>query len=57
MLHGLTVDIEGKIWMTDVGLHQAFKFDPAGHELLTLGVALKPGSDDAHLCKPTHVSM
>ena len=56
MPHGLTVDFEGNIWVTDVGLHQALKFDPAGRQLMALGFALEPGSDDLHLCKPTHVS-
>lgn len=56
MPHGLTVDFDGNIWVTDVGLHQAIKFDQQGNELLTLGTRLQPGSDSTHLCKPTHVS-
>ena len=27
MPHGLTVDSHGKVWITDVGLHQVLKFD------------------------------
>ena len=27
MPHGLEVDREGNIWVTDAGLHQVFKFD------------------------------
>lgn len=27
MPHGLTIDNENKIWVTDVGLHQVMKFD------------------------------
>lgn len=27
MPHGLYVDFEGKVWVTDVGLHQVMKFD------------------------------
>ncbi len=57
MPHGLTVDFEGNVWVTDVGLHQAIKFDQQGNQLLTLGKRLEPGSDSAHLCKPTHVSL
>lgn len=40
MPHGLTLDKDDNIWVTDVGLHQVFKF-PAGYKdgqpLLTLG--------------------
>ena len=57
MPHGLTVDFEGNVWVTDVGLHQAIKFDQQGNQLLALGKRLQPGSDSAHLCKPTHVSL
>ncbi len=57
MPHGLTVDFEGNVWVTDVGLHQAIKFDQRGNQLLALGKRLEPGSDSAHLCKPTHVSL
>lgn len=56
MPHGLTVDMNGNIWVTDVGLHQALKFSPQGKQLLSLGTALEPGDDDDHFCKPTHVS-
>ena len=57
MPHGLNVDFEGNVWVTDVGLHQAIKFDQQGNQLLVLGKRLEPGSDSAHLCKPTHVSL
>lgn len=40
--HGLTVDGEGNYWMTDVALHQVFKFSEEGKEpLLTLGKRYK----------------
>ncbi|KAA6418001.1 MAG: peptidylglycine alpha-amidating monooxygenase [Trebouxia sp. A1-2] len=57
MPHGLTVDFEGNVWVTDVGLHQAIKFDQQGNQLLVLGKRLEPGSDSVHLCKPTHVAV
>lgn len=56
MPHGLTVDTEGNVWVTDVGLHQAFKYSPKGKELLVLGEALVPGNGETQFCKPTHVS-
>ena len=54
MPHMVTVDQWGFVWLTDVGLHQVFKFDPAGQLLLTLGQRLQPGSG-ASFCKPTQV--
>ncbi|KAG7165205.1 peptidyl-alpha-hydroxyglycine alpha-amidating lyase 2-like [Homarus americanus] len=56
--HGITVDDKGNTWLTDVGLHQVFKFAPESEEPeLTLGEAQVPGSDDRHLCKPTNVAV
>jgi peptidylamidoglycolate lyase len=57
MPHGLTVDHEGNLWLTDVGLHQVFKFTPEGQLLLTLGERGKPGSDRAHFNLPTDVAV
>ena len=56
MPHGLTVDPEGNVWVTDVGLQQAFKFSPSGELLQSLGQQLEPGSAEDQFCKPTHVS-
>nr|XP_053650445.1 peptidyl-glycine alpha-amidating monooxygenase A-like isoform X1 [Cherax quadricarinatus]XP_053650446.1 peptidyl-glycine alpha-amidating monooxygenase A-like isoform X1 [Cherax quadricarinatus] len=60
MPHGLTLDKEDNIWVTDVGLHQVFKF-PAGYghgqPLLTLGTRFESGSDNTHFCKPTGVAV
>ncbi|XP_050701944.1 peptidyl-glycine alpha-amidating monooxygenase B-like isoform X1 [Eriocheir sinensis] len=60
MPHGLTLDKDNNIWVTDVGLHQVFKF-PAGYgdgkPLLTLGTRFQPGSDNTHFCKPTGVAV
>ena len=56
MPHGLTVDPEGNIWVTDVGLQQALKFSPSGKLLQSLGQQLEPGSTEGQFCKPTHVS-
>lgn len=55
--HGLTVDINNNVWVTDVALHQIFKFPQGGGKaLLTLGVSFVPGNDDNHFCKPTAVA-
>lgn len=57
--HGLTVDNEGNIWITDVAMHQVFKFRPnsLSKPVLTLGVAFQPGTDHRHFCKPSDVAV
>merc|ERR1712083_268146 len=54
MPHGLDIDGEGNIWVTDVGLHQVMKF-PAGatKPSLVLGEKFEPGSKPGQFCKPT----
>lgn len=56
--HGLTIDDKGNYWLTDVGMHQVFKFSGDKFELLlTLGQKFQPGSSDYHFCKPTDVAV
>lgn len=58
MPHGLTIDADGNVWITDVALHQVFKFGPKGQMLLlTLGVKFVPGHKGGHFCKPTSVAV
>ena len=57
MPHGLTVDSENNIWVTDVGLHQIFKFDQEGKLLMTLGEAEVSGNDSTHFNLPTDVAV
>ncbi len=57
MPHGLTVDHEGNLWLTDVGLHQVLKCTPEGKVLLTLGEAGVSGADHAHFNLPTDVAV
>ncbi|MCE3282198.1 MAG: hypothetical protein K0Q66_935, partial [Chitinophagaceae bacterium] len=57
MPHGLTVDKENNIWVTDVALHQVFKFSYEGVLLLKLGVAGEPGNDALHFDMPTDVAI
>lgn len=57
MPHGLTIDGEDNIWLTDVGLHQVFKFDRAGNLLMTVGERGVPGEDEAHFNMPTDVAI
>jgi len=57
MPHGLTVDKQNNIWLTDVGLHQIFKFSHDGNLLMKLGVAKVPGNDSIHFNLPTDIAV
>jgi peptidylamidoglycolate lyase len=57
MPHGLTVDHQDNVWVTDVLLHQIFKFSPDGELLLALGQARVPGADRTHFNLPTDVAV
>ena len=60
--HGLHVDDDGNVWVTDslgneAGTkgHQVIKFSPEGEVLLTLGQAGQPGSGSVQLNEPCDV--
>ncbi|MGD1105320.1 MAG: peptidyl-alpha-hydroxyglycine alpha-amidating lyase family protein [Terriglobia bacterium] len=55
--HGLRVDDRDNIWVTDVDLHQVFKFSHDGTLRMSLGVAGTPGWDHQHFNKPTDVAL
>ena len=56
--HGLTIDRENNIWLTDVDTQLAYKLDPSGKEiLLTVGTNAERGHDLDHLCRPTEVAV
>ncbi len=57
MPHGLEIDKENNIWVTDVALHQIFKFSSDGTLLLTLGEAEVAGNDGEHFNLPTDVAV
>lgn len=57
MPHGLTVDKDNNVWVTDVGLHQVFKFNHAGKLLMKVGEAKVPGNDGTHFNRPTDVAV
>jgi peptidylamidoglycolate lyase len=57
MPHGLTVDSANNVWLTDVGLHQVFKFGSSGKLLMKLGVAGEAGDDQTHFNQPTDVAI
>ena len=62
--HGIFVDAEGNVWMTDaVGFgeqpegwgHIVVKFSPAGEVLMVLGEKGVPGEDETHFRMPSDV--
>lgn len=55
--HGLTIDQNDNIWLTDVKLQQIFKFSHEGKLLMTLGEKNIPGKDDKHFDQPTDVGV
>lgn len=64
MPHGLTIDDQDNLWVTDVALHQVFKFPPLVNlndssikPLLTLGERFVNGKDESHFCKPSGVAV
>ena len=70
--HGLHVDSEGNVWVTDAATtpavamaakggvkagHQVFKFSPEGRVLMTFGEAGVAGSDEKHFRSPSSVAV
>lgn len=56
MPHGLSIDPQGKVWITDVAREQVFRFSPDGALELTLGERGVTGSDPRHFGRPTDVA-
>lgn len=57
MPHGLKVDKDNNIWLTDVGLNQVFKFSHDGKLLLKFGEARIAGNDSLHFDQPTDIAI
>lgn len=53
--HGLRIDREDNVWVTDIGAHRVLKFDPRGKLLLALGTG-QPGAGDDQFNKPTDIA-
>ena len=53
--HGLRVDRDDNVWVTDIGDHRVYKFDRSGKLLLALGTG-KPGADNDQFNKPTDIA-
>jgi peptidylamidoglycolate lyase len=55
--HGLAVDRQDNVWVTDDLGHQVFKFSNDGKLLMTLGARKVPGEDENHFNGPTRVAI
>lgn len=57
MPHGLTVDHEDNLWLTDLAYQQVYKYSADGNLLLTIGEKGVSGSDQYHFNRPTAVAV
>jgi peptidylamidoglycolate lyase len=57
MPHGLSVDKENNVWVTDVGSQQIHKFSHDGELVLSIGEAGVLGKDKTHFALPTDLSI
>ena len=57
--HGLTIDHEGRFWVTDVAMHQVFRFDSVDdtEPSLTLGTRFMHGDSLENFCQPASVAV
>ena len=55
--HGLTVDSQDNVWLTDTVHHQVFKFSHDGKLLMTLGAQGVPGLGGKHFNGPTDLAV
>ena len=55
--HQIRFQRDGNLWITDVALHVARKFDPSGKLLLTIGTPGEAGDDEKHLNQPTDIAI
>ena len=53
--HGLRIDRDDNVWVTDVGGHRVYRFDPSGKLLLALGTG-QPGTANDQFDKPTDIA-
>ncbi|HSB18274.1 MAG TPA: peptidyl-alpha-hydroxyglycine alpha-amidating lyase family protein [Bryobacteraceae bacterium] len=54
--HGLRVDREDNVWITDNGNHEVIKFSNDGRILLRLGTRGQAGADDKTFNRPTDIA-
>ena len=55
--HGITIDGDDNVFLTDVGLHQVFKYSHDGRQLMALGEPRVGRWDATHFNQPTDVAV
>ncbi len=55
--HGITVDGENNVWLTDTNLHQTFKFSNYSRPLLSIGEKATLGNDATHFGAPSDIAV
>lgn len=56
MPHGISIDADGKVWITDVAHEQVFRFSPEGKLELTLGERGVTAQDAGHFGRPADIA-
>ena len=56
MPHGLSIDAAGKVWITDVGHEQVFRFSPDGTQELVIGEQGVSAQNATHFGRPADVA-
>ena len=56
MPHGLSIDPQGKVWITDPGREQVYRYSAEGKRELALGTDGVTGDDGAHFGRPSDVA-
>jgi peptidylamidoglycolate lyase len=56
MPHGISIDADGKVWITDVAHEQVFRFSPEGQQELVIGTRGETAQDATHFGRPADVA-
>ena len=56
MPHGLSIDPQGKVWITDTAREQVFRFSPDGKQELVIGEKGVTKQDAGHLGRPADIA-
>ncbi len=56
MPHGLSIDPQGKVWITDTALEQVFRFSPQGSQELVIGQKGVTKQDAGHFGRPADIA-
>ena len=56
MPHGLSLDAQGNLWITDAGREQVFRYSADGNPELAIGTESVTGNDGAHFGRPTDIA-